>query len=128
MSIVRAFNDHFEEFVSDVERVFPDDNDIATAHAALVALRKTNPKLILVTFREWVARPYKTEIEAGDISFFIKKDYGSDLQDFGCGESAGVILSKIDTLRDPVSRMGNEDQAKVVSYIQNLRKLSELYV
>ena len=71
MSIVRAFNDHFEEFVSDVERVFPDDNDIATAHAALVALRKTNPKLILVTFREWVARPYKTEIEAGDISFFI---------------------------------------------------------
>ena len=127
MSIIRAFNDHFEEFVSDVERVFPDDTDIATAHTALITLRKTNPKLILVTFRDWVARPYKDQIEAGDVSFFIQKDYGNDIEDFGY-EDSGIILSKIDTLREPISRMNKADQDKVVSYLQNLRKLSELYV
>ena len=128
MSILTAFNQHFEEFVEDIERVFPDDTDIATAHAALVALRKNNPRLILTTFRDWVAVPYRAQIEAGDIGFFIKKDYGNDLDEFGCGESGGVILEKIDTLRAPVSRMGPEDQGKVITYLQNLTKLCDLYV
>lgn len=128
MSILTAFNQHFEEFVTDVERVFPDDTDIATAHTALVALRKSNPRLILLTFRDWVAKPYRDQIEAGDIDFFIKKDYGNDLNDFGCGESSSVILSKIDTLRTPVSKMGDSDQKKVITYLQNLTKLCDLYV
>ena len=71
MSIVKAFNEHFDEFVSDVERAFPDDTDIATAHTALTALRKSNPKLILTTYRDWVATPYKSQIEVGDIGFFV---------------------------------------------------------
>lgn len=128
MSILTAFNQHFEEFVQDVERVFPDDTDIATAHTALVALRKSNPRLILITFRDWVAGPYRAQIEAGDIGFFIKKDYSADLNGFGCGEASGVILSKIDTLREPVSKMGVEDQGKVTTYLQNLTKLCDLYV
>ena len=128
MSVLTAFNQHFEEFVEDIERVFPDDTDIATAHAALVALRKSNPRLILVTFRDWVAGPYRAEIEAGDIGFFIQKDYRNDLHEFGCGESGGMILEKIDTLRAPVSKMGAEDQGKVITYMQNLTKLCDLYV
>lgn len=128
MSILTAFNQHFEEFVEDVERVFPDDTDIATAHTALIALRKSNPRLILITFRDWVAEPYKSQIEAGDIGFFIKKDYGNDLHEFGCGEAGGVILEKIDTLRTPISKMGPEDQKKVITYLQNLTKLCALYV
>ena len=128
MSILSAFNQHFEEFVKDIERVFPNDTDIATAHTALIALRKSNPRLILITFRDWVAQPYKSQIEAGDIDFFIKKDYGNDLDDFGCGEAGGAILEKIDTLRNPVSKMGCEDQKKVITYLQNLSKLCALYV
>ena len=106
----------------------PDDTDIATAHTALVALRKSNPRLILTTFRDWVAGPYRSQIESGDIGFFIKKDYGNDLDEFGCGEAGGVILEKIDTLRAPVSKMGPEDQNKVITYLQNLTKLCDLYV
>ena len=128
MSILAAFNQHFEEFVKDIERAFPDDTDIATAHTALVALRKNNPRLILITFRDWVVGPYRAQIEAGDIGFFIKKDYGNDLDEFGCGESGGVIIEKINTLRAPVSNMGTEDQGKVITYLQNLTKLCDLYV
>jgi hypothetical protein len=128
MSIVKAFNEHFDEFVSDVERAFPDDTDIATAHTALTALRKSNPKLILTTYRDWVATPYKSQIEVGDIGFFVNKDYGGDLKEFGCGESGGAILSKIDMLREPVSRMNSAEQDKVIAYLQNLTKLCGLYV
>jgi len=32
---LQAFNNHFEEFIDDVVRVFPDDKEIATASNAL---------------------------------------------------------------------------------------------
>ena len=128
MSIVKAFNEHFEEFISDIERVFHEDTDIATAHNALITLKKNNPKLIMTTFRDWIARPYKKEIEKGDITFFLKKDYSKDFNDFGCGDTGGMILSKIDVLREPISKMKGDDLNKVITYMQNLTKLCELYV
>ncbi len=126
MSIIKAFNEHFEEFVTDIKRVFPNDLDIATAHNALLMLKKNNPKLILITFRDCVAKPYKEQIEKSDISFFINKDYNKDFNIEG--ETNSLIISKIDTLREPVSKMTKEEQNKVIEYIQNLTKLSELYV
>lgn len=128
MSIVKAFNDHFADFVADVRRVFPDDPDIATSHTAFMTLRRSNPKLALVAFRDWVARPYASEIKNGDLGFFISKDYRSDVRDHGGGESDGWVLAKIDALRDPVGRMSPDDQQKVMKYIQNLSKLCDLYV
>tara|TARA_Y100000994_G_C15396562_1_gene319777 strand:+ start:111 stop:503 length:393 start_codon:yes stop_codon:yes gene_type:complete len=128
MSVIRAFNDHFEEFVTDVERVFPDDIEIATAHTAIKSLRKSNPKLILVTFRDTVVNPYRSQIDSGDISFFIQKDYNADLNEFGCSTSdSSGILSKIETLREPIGRMGKDDRQKVITYLQNLAKICDLY-
>ena len=127
MSIVRAFNDHFSEFVNDVKRVFPDNIDIATADTALTTLRKSNPKLILTTFRDHFSKPYGNEIDKGDITFFINKDYGQDLNKFGYGDSNGII-AKIEVMREPISQMNKEDLDKVIKYLQNLKKLSELYV
>ena len=129
MSIVRAFNDHFETFITDVQRVFPEDINIATAKTGLKALRKHNPKIILTTFKEWVVTPYRTQIDAADLSFFISKDYGGDLEDFGYARGEyNDILSKIDTLRTPIGRMNTEERLKVVRYLQNLAKLCDLYV
>ena len=72
--ILSAFNNHFTEFVEDIKRVFPDDIDIATAANALAKLRKANPKMIIMAFKQFVSLPYKKEIEAGEIEFFINKD------------------------------------------------------
>ena len=68
--ILSAFNDHFTEFVDDIKRVFPNDVDIATAAKALAKLRKANPKIIIVAFKQFVSSPYKKEIESGEIDFF----------------------------------------------------------
>ena len=45
--ILKGFNDHFVEFVEDVERVFPDDDDISTAKASFIQMRKANPRLVI---------------------------------------------------------------------------------
>jgi hypothetical protein len=38
------------------------------------------------------------------------------------------LLDKIDGLRQPVREMSEENKAKVIKYLQNLKKLSDLYL
>jgi len=120
-NLVTVFNDHFAEFVNDIQSVFPDDPDILTAKNALLTIRKANPKLLVKIWFKFVYTPYKTEIEAGDVNFFLTKDYSSDL---ARNENAEKIMESIDRLRKPVKEMSHENQAKTMKYIQNLSKLS----
>ena len=123
--ILKGFNDHFVEFVEDVERVFPDNNDISTAKEAFIQMRKANPRLVIKAFNEYFLNKYRKEIESGNIDFFINKDYNSDFSVVG---DSDFILKKIDVLRNPVKNMNNEDQTKVIQYIQNLSKLCDIYI
>jgi hypothetical protein len=122
-NILAAFNDHFLEFVNDVQCVFPDDADILTAKNALTAIRKANPKMIVKIWRAFIAEKYRDQILAGDIAFFIDKDYGSDVS---TAQNSDKIMESINRLREPIRNMGPDNQAKVMKYIQNLTKLSEL--
>jgi hypothetical protein len=122
-NLVTVFNDHFCEFVDDVQSVFPYDPDILTAKNALLAIRKANPKLIVKIWLKYVYTPYKEEIESGNIDFFITKDYSNDLS---VNDNADKIMESIDRLRTPVKDMSPENQAKSMKYIQNLSKLALL--
>jgi len=122
--IMKAFNDHFVEFLDDIRRVFPDDADIATVRNSLIAMRKANPKLIISAFKDSVSEVYHNEIDRGDLEFFINKDYGADM---GEGGTSNTVLAKIDCLREPVRQMNKNDQDKAIKYIQNLTKLCDLY-
>lgn len=124
--ILSAFNDHFMQFVQDIQLVFPDNSDIATVCLALGKLRKANPRLLIMSFKEHVVSGYRMEIEKGDINFFINNDYQNDLNNIGVG-SSNQILEKIDCLRGPVRDMSQNEQAKVIKYMQNLLKLSDMY-
>jgi hypothetical protein len=122
-NLVSVFNDHFSEFVNDVQSVFPDDADILTAKTALLAIRKANPKLLVRIWIKYVYTPYKEQIEEGDINFFLTKDYSADL---ARNDNADKIMESIDRLRKPVKDMSPENQAKTMKYIQNLSKLAKL--
>ena len=122
-NILTAFNDHFLEFLNDVQSVFPEDADVLTAKNALTAIRKANPKMIVKIWRVFIAEKYRDPILAGDISFFIDKDYGADVSS---AQNSDKIMESINRLREPIRNMGPDNQAKVMKYIQNLTKLSEL--
>jgi len=122
-NILTAFNDHFIEFVSDIQNVFPNDSDILTTKTMLVAIRKANPKMIVKIWNSFIVSKYKDEIEAGNIDFFINKDYS---QDVSSASNSDKIMEAIDRLRDPIKKMSLEDQAKTMKYIQNLTKLAQL--
>ena len=122
-NILTAFNDHFIEFVNDVHCVFPDDADILSTKNALTTIRKLNPRMIVKIWNSFIVSKYKSEIEAGNIEFFINKDYS---QDVSVTSNSDKIMESIDILRDPIKNMSLENQAKVMKYIQNLTKLSQL--
>ena len=122
-NILTAFNDHFLEFVNDVQAVFPEDADILSAKNSLITIRKANPKMIVKIWNTFIVGKYKAEIEAGDLDFFMNKDYSADLS---VSQNNDKIMESINRLRDPIRNMGPVNQAKVLKYIQNLTKLAEL--
>lgn len=122
-NILTAFNDHFLEFLNDVQSVFPEDSDVLSAKNALIAIRKANPKMIVKIWKTFIADKYRTQIEASDISFFLTKDYSTDVAN---SNNSDKIMDSIDRLREPIKNMGPDNQAKVMKYIQNLTKLSDL--
>jgi hypothetical protein len=123
-TILKAFNDHFIEFVTDVQTVFPENVDLLAAKNAFVAIRKANPKIIIKIFNSQVVMPYQKEIDAGNLDFFIVKDYAGDLVS---ADNSQQIMDAIDGLRNPVKQMDEENQSKVMKYLQNLKKLSMMY-
>ena len=123
-NILQAFNDHFFEFINDVETVFPTDQDILVAKNSLITIRKANPKMIIKIWSQFVVGKYKNEIENGDLDFFINKDYSGDVGDTG---GSSHITVAIDRLREPIKQMKPDDQKKAMKYIQNITKLATIY-
>lgn len=122
-NILSAFNDHFMDFVSDVQSVFPEDTDILAAKNALATIRKANPKMIVKIWNTYIVGKYRNEIEAGNINFFLNKDYSEDVSN---AQNSDKIMESINRLRGPISQMSPENQAKTMKYIQNLTKLAAM--
>lgn len=124
--IVEAFNSHFIEFISDIEKVFPNDTDITLARKSLSKTFMLFPRLLIKKFHETFVSFYSNEIESGNLNFFIENDYrtthGYKVKD------EAWILEKIDCLREPVRAMTEDDKTKVVQYLKNLKKLCDLYI
>ena len=131
-NILTAFNDHFLEFVQDIQNVFPEDRDILVAKNSLLAIKKANPKMIIKIWNTFIVSKYKKEIEEGDVNFFIDKDYRQDVNAIqqvqqSQQDKTNQITQAIDRLREPVKQMTPENQGKTMKYIQNLTKLACLY-
>jgi len=120
---LQAFNDHFMDFVNDIQTVFPEDHDLLVAKNSFITIRKANPKLIVKIWNTYIVNKYKTEIEKGDIRFFIEKDYSQDINGI---EHSDKIMEAINRLREPIKNMSMESQEKTMKYIQNLSKLASL--
>lgn len=123
VNLVSVFNNHFCDFVNDIQSVFPDDPDILTAKNALLTVKKANPKLLVKIWVKYVVNPYREQIVAGDIEFFITKDYSGDLERNG---NSDKIMESIDRLREPIKLMSAENQEKTMKYIQNLSKIAQM--
>jgi hypothetical protein len=123
-AILKTFNTHFFEFLDEIVRIIPDNQEIQIARTSFDTIRRANPTSIAKAWYLFVYKPYDKVFETGNISFFFDKDYSSDLQTV---VNSSRILEMIDKIRDPIKNMGPENLAHSTKYIQNLCKLSILY-
>ena len=123
-TLLKAFNDHFDEFVNDIVTIFPDTMDIRSAKSSIQLLRKANPKMLIGIWNSYISSKYSQQIDAGDISFFIDNDYTDDVSGM---ESSTQIMEAVDKLRQPIRDMGDDNREKTMKYIQNLKKICDLY-
>jgi len=122
-NLLSVYNDHFVEFVTDIQNVFPEDHDILVAKNSLLAIRKANPRMIVKIWKTFIVDKYQKEIEAGNLEFFMEKDYSQDVAN---ADNSGKIMESINRLRGPITQMSDENQQKTMKYIQNLTKLAAL--
>jgi hypothetical protein len=123
-TVLKAFNNHFFEFIQDIINIFPENEDLKSTKTGLEFFKKANPTCIAKAWEYFVHEQYKDVIEKGDITFFFEKDYNNDLTYMS---NAREIMKAIDKIREPVRNMGDENKAHTMKYIQNLCKLSGVY-
>ena len=124
-TILKAFNNQFEEFLEDVEVLFPNNTDIKTSKTGLTMLRKANPKMIVSVWYRYICLKYEDEIEKENLEYFLTKDYSSDLKmDEG---AANKVLEGIDKIREPLRHLDAGNRKKTIQYLKNLNQLSKIY-
>ena len=124
-SPIIVFNEQFGKLIDDIITVFPTNLDLKRARNAVLLLKRSNPKLISKIWRVQVTDKYAAKIREGDLSFFLAKDYTSDLEETHV-DSPSDIVTAISNLRDPIRQMGHDNQTKTMKYVEILCELSLL--
>jgi hypothetical protein len=122
--ILSTFISQIDEYLDDISKTYAVDNRFERGRLYLEGIKKSNPRIIITTWKSMVTDKYATQIEAGDIEYFLNKDFTEDAS----GNYTPTIDSVIQELRATVRRMSDENKAVSLKYIQNLCKLSKLYV
>jgi hypothetical protein len=103
--------------------VYSEDARFIKCKRYLEAIKKTNPGLVIKTWKKAITDKYGDRIETGDVDYFLEKDYAADVTDY-----TATIDTTIQDLRKIIKSMSDENKAKSIQYVQNLCKLSKLYV
>ena len=123
--ILKSFNKQIFDFLEDVNNMI-ENKDIETSRIYFNGLKRANPSLLLKIWYTYICVPYKAQIDEGDLTFFLEKDYSQDLSRLPNNKE---LLNIIDnSLRNPIRGMNEINKAHCMKYIQILCKLSEAYM
>ena len=80
MSPIREFNKIYFDFLLFLQTHL-NDVTFKTFYRKNIVMRETNPKIFIKTWNTSVTQKYYNEISERNISFFLNKDYTTDLPD-----------------------------------------------
>lgn len=123
--LVRTFNDIFNEILTFVRELHPDNPHIIAGHTSFRRAISLNYTLLISQWYKWVYTPYKDNMETDGLDFFFAKEYHHDLDGMS---NAGVILNTIEQLRDPLREMAPEHKTIIQTKLTHLNKLSAKWV
>ncbi len=122
--VMREFNKNFFQFLEEILFVFPDNEEIQVAQNSFETIKRANPSAIIKAWYKFVYIPYNSQLEQGDLDYFLQKDYSEDLENL---KNSNRVMQVIDALRTPLSGMSPSNKQTSVEYLKTLCKLSALY-
>ena len=123
--ILSTFNLQLTECLEDISKIYNTDKRFVKCKLYVDGIKKANPSLLIKSWKKFIADKYDKQIEEGDFEYFLEKDYSEDLSTI---EVNSTIESTISELRSVIRDMTEENKSKALKYVQNLTKLSKLYV
>jgi|GEM_PF-3437617 hypothetical protein len=122
--ILSTFIKQMDECIQDIEGIYAMDKRFIKVRLSFETVKKTNPKLILSSWKTMVTDKYDKQIEAGNLDYFLEKNYSEDINEPYTVSTDNTI----NEMKNAMSNMSAENKAVSLKYVQNLCKLSKLYV
>jgi hypothetical protein len=122
--IMATFLKQMDECLEDISKTYSTDTRFSKCKLYFETMKRTNPRMIITTWKTMVTDKYDAQIQEGNIEYFLEKDYAEDAQDL----YTPTVDSTIQELRTTIKKMSPENKEVSLKYLQNLCKLSKLYV
>lgn len=113
--LIDTFFNQFNDFLKQLENMYPNDTDFPVFLTTLDLLKSTNPMLVVKFVKENIVDLYKDKILNKDESFFLDQDYT---------KHGDVDLNIVQKLKKYVKDMSPNSKDVVWKYIELLMKLS----
>jgi len=123
-TLLKTFNTQFFSFLDDIRIIYPENKEIAKGKKSFEMIKMASPSIIIKIWYSHVYLHYKTEIDSGNVDFFIDKDYAHDLSEVA---NATEVIRIINIIKEPIRTMDEKNKEHTSKYLQVLSKLSELY-
>lgn len=115
---LKSFFQQFDEFLTQLAVLFPEDTDIPTFKTSLSMLQRANPSMALRQVHDYLL-PFADTIRARNEDFFLGKDYS---------EYSDTISSTIvDKLKGQWQTLSDANKKIVWDYITLILELSIRY-
>ena len=122
---VNVFNTKLREFVNDLIRAYPADEDLKKFKTTINMLLVMSDNQIIKLYNEYVCSKYKTQILAKDEDFFMKHDYKDEVNN--SDYSYEFTEQLIDKIKSYWCTMTDDNKKIVWTYFTLLTKLCEKY-
>lgn len=120
---VNLFNTKIKEFIQDLNRVYPDDDDLMKFKASMNMLMVVSDRQLIKIYKDMVYSRYKTQILNKEEEFFMNHDYVEERGEHS-EEFTERLISKI---KSYWKTMTPENRDIVWSYFTLLTRLCEKY-
>ena len=130
--IQKAFIKHLKEFYDDLILLYPNNLELKTGRTWIKSLEFMNPSFIPKGWHIWVTKPYGNEILKGDLNTMLNKNYTQDFKNYFGDKKSNKEINEYDDwtldIKKQIKEMDPNNRNKSLKYLQNLCKLSSLYV
>lgn len=121
VTLMRAFNKCFYDFMDDIMTVFEDKSVFIQAKKNGEIILSANPSILIRSWYTHLYSKYAIVIDAGDTDFFLEKDYTEDVSQLDNSEH---IMKIVNTFRTPLKQLSEENKKMAMEHIQIMSRIS----